>query len=70
MRLGELATYCPDSGDIIWLDLLQVVGSEQAGRRLRWCSRRAFNELTGRCVACPIGTDLIKKGAPRRDSFN
>jgi len=44
MRLGELASYCPDSGDIIWLDLLQVVGSEQAGRRLRWSSRRAFNE--------------------------
>ena len=48
MRCGEVA-------DIIWLDFLQPVGNEQAGRRPALVlSPRAFNELTGRCIACPI----------------
>ena len=55
MRPGDLAAYCPDAGDIIWLDFLQAIANEQAGRRLALVlSPRAFNELTGRCVACPI----------------
>ena len=55
MRCGEVAGYCPNSGDIIWLDFLQPVGNEQAGRRPALVlSPRAFNELTGRCIACPI----------------
>jgi len=50
-----VAGYCPDCGDIIWLDFLQTVGNEQAGRRPALVlSPRAFNELTGRCIACPI----------------
>ena len=50
-----MATYCPDLGDVIWLDFLQPVGNEQAGRRPALVlSPRAFNELTGRCIACPI----------------
>jgi mRNA interferase MazF len=50
-----VAAYCPKSGDIIWLDFLQSVGNEQAGRRPALVlSPRAFNELTGRCIACPI----------------
>ena len=28
-----MAAYCPDAGDIIWLDFLQSVANEQAGRR-------------------------------------
>jgi len=55
MRHGEVAAYCPDTGDIIWLDFLQSVANEQAGR---WpalvLSPLAFNQLTGRCIACPI----------------
>jgi mRNA interferase MazF len=52
MRHGEVAAYCPDTGDIIWLDFLQ---SEQAGRRTALVlSPLAFNKLTGRCIACPI----------------
>ena len=55
MRPGDLAAYCPDAGDIIWLDFLQAIANEQAGRRPALVvSPRAFNELTGRCVACPI----------------
>ena len=50
-----MAAYCPDAGDIIWLDFLQAVANEQAGRRPALAlSPRAFNHLTGRCVACPI----------------
>ena len=50
-----MATYCPDAGDIIWLDFLQSVANEQAGRRPALVlSPLAFNELTGRCIACPI----------------
>jgi mRNA interferase MazF len=55
MRHGEVPSYCPDTGDIIWLDFLQSVANEQAGRRPALVlSPRAFNELTGRCIACPI----------------
>jgi mRNA interferase MazF len=50
-----VAGYCPSSGDIIWLDFLPPVGNEQAGRRPALVlSPRTFNELTGRCIACPI----------------
>jgi mRNA interferase MazF len=50
-----LTAYCPDVGDIIWLDFVQAIANEQAGRRPALVlSPRAFNELTGRCVACPI----------------
>ena len=50
-----MTAYCPDVGDIIWLDFLQAIANEQAGRRPALVlSPRAFNELTGRCVACPI----------------
>ena len=55
MRHGEVAAYCPDMGDIIWLDFLQSVANEQAGRRPALVlSPLAFNQLTGRCIACPI----------------
>jgi mRNA interferase MazF len=50
-----VAAYCPDAGDIIWLDFLQPVANEQAGRRSALVlSPRVFNKLTGRCIACPI----------------
>ena len=50
-----MAAYCPDTGDIIWLDFMQSVANEQAGRRPALVlSPLAFNRLTGRCMACPI----------------
>jgi mRNA interferase MazF len=54
-RHGDVPVYCPDAGDIIWLDFLQPVANEQAGRRAALVlSPRVFNKLTGRCIACPI----------------
>jgi mRNA interferase MazF len=50
-----VTAYCPDAGDIIWLDVLQSIANEQAGQRPALVlSPRIFNELTGRCIACPI----------------
>jgi len=55
MRPGDVAAYCPEAGDIIWLDFLQAIANEQSGRRPALVlSPSAFNELTGRCIACPI----------------
>ena len=55
MRHGDVAAYCPDAGDIIWLDFLQSVANEQAGRRPALVlSPQVFNELTGRCIACSV----------------
>src|ERR1039458_2821171 len=54
-RHGEVAAYCPDTGDIIWLDFQQSGANEQAGRRPALVlSPLVFNQLTGRCIACPI----------------
>ena len=54
-RHGDVAAYCPEAGDIIWLDFLQPVDNEQSGRRPALVlSPRFFNELTDRCIACPI----------------
>ena len=40
---------------LIWLDFLQMVAIEQAGRRPALVlSPHVFNQLTGRCIACPI----------------
>ena len=33
MRPGNVGAYCPDAGDIIWLDFLEADANEQAGRR-------------------------------------
>jgi mRNA interferase MazF len=50
-----VTAYCPDSGDVIWLDFLDPVGNEQGGRLPALVlSPRSFNQLTGRCMACPI----------------
>ena len=40
-----MAGYCPNAGDIIWLDFPQSVGNEQAGRRPALVlSPHAFND--------------------------
>jgi mRNA interferase MazF len=50
-----VTAYCPDSGNIIWLDFLDPAGNERGGRRPALVlSPRSFNQLTGRCMACPI----------------
>lgn len=50
-----MTAYCPDTGDIIWPDFMQTGANEQAGRRPALVlSPLAFNQLTDRCIACPI----------------
>lgn len=45
----------PDAGDLIWTDFDPTRGREQAGRRPALVvSAKAFTQLTGLAVVCPI----------------
>jgi len=47
--------YCPDAGDIVWLDFSPTLGHEQNGRRPALVlSPRVYNEARRMCLACPI----------------
>jgi mRNA interferase MazF len=47
--------YCPDAGDIIWLQFDPQAGREQAGRRPALVlSPRQYNAFARLCVLCPI----------------
>lgn len=47
----------PDAGDIVWIDLDPVTGTEQAGRRPGIViTDRAYHEVSSRAVICPITT--------------
>lgn len=49
----------PRSGDIGWIDLDPVRGTEQAGRRpVIILTDEAFNELDQRSVVCPITSNI------------
>jgi mRNA interferase MazF len=51
-KLGE---HCPDTGDLIWIDLDPTKGHEQRGRPPALVlSPRSYNERSGLCVACAI----------------
>lgn len=55
--------YCPNQGDIIYLDFDPQAGSEQAGRRPALVlSPYAYNTLTKLVVVCPITSR--RKGYP------
>lgn len=55
--------YCPEAGDIIWLQFDPQAGREQAGRRPALVlSPRAYNEKARLCVLCPMTTQA--KGYP------
>lgn len=57
---GDLA-YCPEAGDIIWLDFDPQIGHEQAGRRPAYVlSAKAYNAATRLCILCPV-TSKIKR---------
>jgi mRNA interferase MazF len=48
-------SYCPDYGEIVWLDFSPQKGREQGGRRPALVlSPRAYNRFAGLCLACPI----------------
>ncbi|WP_271586375.1 type II toxin-antitoxin system PemK/MazF family toxin [Bradyrhizobium sp. CCBAU 53415] len=47
--------YCPEAGDLIWIDLDPTVGHEQSGRRPAIVvSQHNYNAAAGLCVICPI----------------
>jgi mRNA-degrading endonuclease toxin of MazEF toxin-antitoxin module len=49
----------PDAGDIVWVDLDPVRGSEQAGARPALVlTSRAFHELSRKAIVCPITSNL------------
>lgn len=52
--------YCPDAGDIIWINFDPQAGREQAGRRPALVlSPEKYNAFTRLCVLCPI-TNQVK----------
>ena len=55
--------YCPEAGDLIYLDFDPQAGREQAGRRLALVlSPRAYNERARLCIVCPVTSQ--SKGYP------
>ena len=55
--------YVPDRGDVVWMDFSPQAGREQAGRRPALVlSSKTYNRKTGRCLACPVTSQI--KGYP------
>jgi mRNA interferase MazF len=55
--------YCPESGDLIWIDFDPQVGHEQAGHRPALVlSPKSFNQRTSLAFICPITSRV--KGYP------
>ena len=47
--------YCPDAGDLVWIDLNPTVGHEQSGHRpVIVLTPRQYNAPSGLCIICPI----------------
>lgn len=60
MKKGE---WCPDRGDLIWLDFNPQSGSEQAGKRPALVvSPAKYNLKVGLALVCPVTTRA--KGYP------
>ncbi|WP_187275528.1 type II toxin-antitoxin system PemK/MazF family toxin [Methylobacterium sp. WL6] len=53
-RSGE-PPYCPDLGDLIFLEFSPHLGTEQGFTRPGLVlTPRSYNGLVGRCFACPV----------------
>ncbi len=62
-KTGDLMTYTPDRGDMIWIAFNPQAGHEQAGRRPALVlSPAAYNSRVGLALLCPITTRI--KGYP------
>jgi mRNA interferase MazF len=49
------ADYCPDAGDLVWIDLDPTLGHEQSGHRPAIVlTPRQYNVRSGLCIICPI----------------
>lgn len=47
--------WCPESGELIWIDFSPTLGTEQRGRRPTLVvSATAYNRLTGRALVMPV----------------
>jgi mRNA interferase MazF len=47
--------YCPDVGDLVWIDLDPTLGHEQSGHRPAIVlTPRQYNVRSGLCIMCPI----------------
>lgn len=47
--------YCPDAGDLVWIDLNPTLGHEQSGHRPALAlTPRQYNVRSGLCIICPI----------------
>jgi mRNA interferase MazF len=58
-----MGAYCPQRGDIVWLEFDPQSGHEQAGRRPAIVlSPEAYNLKTGLAIFCPVSTKV--KGYP------
>ncbi len=58
-----VASYVPDSGDIVWLNFDPQAGHEQAGHRPAVVlSPKAYNGRTGLCLVVPVTNQA--KGYP------
>jgi mRNA interferase MazF len=55
--------YCPDRGDVVWLDFTPQAEHEQAGRRPALVlSPAAYNKKSGLMLCCPVTNQA--KGYP------
>lgn len=47
--------YCPDAGDLVWIDLDPTLGHEQSGHRPAIVlTPQQYNVRSGLCIVCPI----------------
>jgi mRNA interferase MazF len=47
--------YCPDAGDLVWIDLNPTAGHDQSGHRPAIVlTPRQYNVRSGLCIICPI----------------
>jgi mRNA interferase MazF len=53
---GEARTdYCPDAGDLVWIDLNPTLGHQPSGHRPALVlTAKSYNTVAGLCVVCPI----------------
>src|SRR5271155_3785830 len=57
------SAYCPDAGDLIWIELDPTKERERRGRRPAIVlSPRVYNQRAGLCLASPITSQI--KGYP------
>ena len=56
-------SYCPERGDVVWLEFMPQSGHEQSGRRpALTLSPASYNRKVGLAIFCPITNQV--KGYP------